>query len=733
MKTAQIISNWQEALQIEISFIKNKGSSKYRLINGVSLSSTDGFSYFFETARPLSIPPGTNVIIQWGHMELSAKLVSSDRNHIVLTLEKTIGDTVSDALLVYDPWQLLEELSNRLEEIKKDKKKRGRVHHTLKPAEETKHTPNSTNESFVKQLFIRSKSNAVTYVWGPPGTGKTYTLARVAANKYLVGKRVLILSNSNSAVDVLIYETFQFLLRKDKFKSGTVLRYGNTNMNDLALNEPVTSIQLLTETEPNLTSNLEKLKVQREQIKRDSGFSTNRRDTEDLLQMEQKILGLEEKLRRKEKKLLEDAKIIGTTLAKAASDSTIYDQDFDLVIVDEASMAYIPYIGFAASLGKRVIVCGDFKQLPPIAQSRHPLVHQWLRQDIFLEAGVTESIHLGKLHPQLLLLSEQRRMHPQISSFTNKHIYHSLVFDHSSVLEKREGIANRFPFPNTASVLIDTSGTGTFASIDPISKSRWNVWQLFISFQLITELLEGGTTSIGYITPYRIQAECMDILIEDLLFKEKQEADIISATVHRFQGSERDAIVFDTVDAPPFQKPGMLLTGTESDRLLNVAITRSRGKFLHVSDVSFMKDRMNMNNTVRKLIMHQLDQKKRVPHSAIGKWIKHQHPRVKWIHSHNLDTLKMDIKLAKQSIIIGVNGETLNDQWVTLLNERKNIIEYTTTFNQNVQFPYIIFDDQILWIGQPFESMKIHNPPLVSVRIESEAFIKRFKQLVNSQ
>ena len=64
---------------------------------------------------------------------------------------------------------------------------------------------------------------------------------------------------------------------------------------------------------------------------------------------------------------------MGATLAKAASDSALYEQDFDVVILDEASMAYVPQAAFAATLGKRVIICGDFKQLPPIASSRDPL------------------------------------------------------------------------------------------------------------------------------------------------------------------------------------------------------------------------------------------------------------------------------------------------------------------------------------------------------------------------
>ncbi|PAF11649.1 hypothetical protein CHH61_26180, partial [Shouchella clausii] len=60
-----------------------------------------------------------------------------------------------------------------------------------------------------------------------------------------------------------------------------------------------------------------------------------------------------------------------------------------------------------------------------------------------------------------------------------------------------------------------------------------------------------GSRSIGYVTPYRAQAILMETLLSDLYLTELQDADIISATVHRFQGSERDVMLFDTVDSYP--------------------------------------------------------------------------------------------------------------------------------------------------------------------------------------
>ena len=80
----------------------------------------------------------------------------------------------------------------------------------MDPSMPAKH-PVEKIKSNVHELVLRSKYNPVTFVWGPPGTGKTYTLARVAANKYFQKKRVLILSHSNQAVNVLISEISHFI------------------------------------------------------------------------------------------------------------------------------------------------------------------------------------------------------------------------------------------------------------------------------------------------------------------------------------------------------------------------------------------------------------------------------------------------------------------------------------------------------------------------------------------
>lgn len=94
---------------------------------------------------------------------------------------------------------------------------------------------------------------------------------------------------------------------------------------------------------------------------------------------------------------------------------------FDVVIFDEASMAYIPQIVFAASLAKKHFVCmGDFRQLPPIVQSSGTSP---LNADIFQYCGITSAVDNGRNHKWLCMLDTQYRMHPCIADFASQMMY----------------------------------------------------------------------------------------------------------------------------------------------------------------------------------------------------------------------------------------------------------------------------------------------------------------------
>ena len=240
------------------------------------------------------------------------------------------------------------------------------------------------------------------------------------------------------------------------------------------------------------------------------------------------------------------------------------------------------------------------------------------------------------------------------------------------------------PFAGQASILIDTSFSGENCGLERGSHSRMNPWQLLLSFQLIHEAFIGGARSIGYVAPYRAQAQFMELLLEDVYQQERQTADIISATVHRFQGSERDVMIFDTVDSYPQSRAGMLLTGKDSERLINVAITRTKGKFIHVCDTQFVKQNVYRSKTLRQLVDYQIEKQQMVQMNAIGYWIKHQHPRLQWMHARKIEKVFKDITAAKQEVILALpNSFTLSEAWITMLKNCPSTLKITIISDKN--------------------------------------------------
>ncbi|MCA1034767.1 AAA family ATPase [Bacillus infantis] len=731
--TKRYIAEWQKALQSEIQHMKNYGSSKYSLHNGILISSHEGFVYFFETESALHVPIGSQVKISWGHKKAEGRILSSEGRNIIVSADQYLGEELQYASLHHDPWELIDQLIQRLDDIKKSKTKRLRIKKLMDPSMPAAH-PGGKAKSPVHELILRSKYNPVTFVWGPPGTGKTYTLARTAANKYFKKLKVLVLSHSNQAVDVLMAEIASFSSRKSETKDGDILRYGTRSSSEAHAGGLFHSDRLIEKHHPDLADKKSQLMEEKRLLKSDLGRSFSKRDSEKLVEIETKLAAVLEKIRKKEIEYVKDAGIIGTTLARAAGDPAIYESPFDLVIVDEASMAYVPQAAFAASLGKRIIICGDFKQLPPIAASRSELAVKWLKEDIFHHSGAASAVGNGQMHPHLFLLKEQRRMHPDISAFTNKHVYHSLVTDFEGTAELREGISKLNPFKNMASIMVDSSEMGKYGVKDNNSGSRSNLLHLALSFQLIHEAYLDGARSIGYATPYRVQASLMEQFMEEVYSSEAAAADIIAATVHRFQGSERDIMVFDTVDSFPFEKAGMLMTGKDSERLINVAVTRTRGKFIQVGDIRFIKEKVYTGKTWRKLAEHQLKMDQAVTPSSIGRWIRNQHHALQWIHSRKTGKVENDLLQAKSAIIISLPAtHALDEEWTKIVNgmtgkasvtlisdKRHETLKHAAFVQKDVPFPFISIDSSILWLGMPFCRHEGIRPPYIAVRFLSE-------------
>lgn len=71
-------------------------------------------------------------------------------------------------------------------------------------------------------------------------------------------------------------------------------------------------------------------------------------------------------------------------------------------------------------------------------------------------------------------------------------------------------------------------------------------------------------------------------------------------TIHQFQGSEADIVIFDVVDGRGRKKLGQLLRDDAGVRLVNVAITRARGKLILLADRKWYQ--MNVHRSENPLL-----------------------------------------------------------------------------------------------------------------------------------
>jgi hypothetical protein len=77
-------------------------------------------------------------------------------------------------------------------------------------------------------------ANDIFYLWGPPGTGKTFTLSRVSDLLFAAGKKTLICSNTNQAVDQVLYALCKALKPQDPvMEAGQIVRIGKIAFEDL--------------------------------------------------------------------------------------------------------------------------------------------------------------------------------------------------------------------------------------------------------------------------------------------------------------------------------------------------------------------------------------------------------------------------------------------------------------------------------------------------------------------
>jgi superfamily I DNA and/or RNA helicase len=174
------------------------------------------------------------------------------------------------------------------------------------------------------------------------------------------------------------------------------------------------------------------------------------------------------------------------------------------------------------------------------------------------------------------MLDVQYRMHPAIGSLVGRLFYGGRLV-HAGT--NTDAIAARPPFPGNAVVVVDTKSR---CERSVKGSSRVNAVSAETTAELAAEAVRGGSTSVAVITPYAAQAS----EIRRLLAARRLGDAVECSTIHRFQGRECEVVIIDLVDAAPM-RPSALVG--DAPNLLNVSISRARGKLVIVADVAYFE------------------------------------------------------------------------------------------------------------------------------------------------
>jgi len=391
----------------------------------------------------------------------------------------------------------------------------------------------------VQQIAVLGALDAVDLylIHGPPGTGKTKTLARYVVEEVNRGSKVIACCPSNVAVDNLLRELHTIKENMEVCRIGI-----NEKMQDDA-----TEFSLEAQIASRNTTHIV--------------YAT--------------------------KKIIEGSKVILATTAGISEYQAwkhltkLHEQGQSFVVViDEAAQATEPMCWIPLKIASKLVLAGDHMQLPPTVKC----------EDVKKDLGVTMFERLfdvyGNDPKHTTTLIEQYRMCPTIMGWTSDEMYEGKLQAASVVLERTlmysrwaEIKSLNLPEVNFLAtkdmIMIDTAKQDK-KEADDTGYSKYNPGEVEIIHVLVLLLTKViAAESIGIISPYRSQVE---LLRRKLIEKGKLKVKV--STIDGYQGREEDIIIISMVRSNDIGEIGFL----GDDRRINVAVTRARMQVIIVGD-----------------------------------------------------------------------------------------------------------------------------------------------------
>ncbi|POS76833.1 hypothetical protein DHEL01_v204781 [Diaporthe helianthi] len=438
------------------------------------------------------------------------------------------------------------------------------------------------NDSQRDAIRFALASREIALIHGPPGTGKTHTLIELILQMIKRGLRILVCGPSNISVDNIVER-----LSPHKIP---IVRLGHpARLLPSVLNHSLDVLTRTSEAGQIVKDVRDEMDAKQASIKK----TRNGRERK-AIYMDLKDLRKEYRIREKGciSNLVKGSKVVLATL-HGAGGFQLRNEEFDVVIIDEASQALEAQCWVPLLSAKKAVCAGDHLQLPPTIKSLNTKTKTTAKEGGKVPKGATLETtlfdRLLELHGPSIkrMLTTQYRMHDKIMRFPSDQLYESKLIAADAVQDR---LLKDLPYDvevcddtTEPLIFIDTQG-GDFpekedeedtpknakASLRGDSKS--NEMEALLVKQHVRALVDAGvkTDDIAVVTPYNAQLSTL----------KEEFPGIELGSVDGFQGREKEAIIVSLVRSNSNGEVGFL----GEKRRLNVAMTRPKRSLTIIGD-----------------------------------------------------------------------------------------------------------------------------------------------------
>lgn len=622
------------------------GAEVAHLGEGTRLSVVgSGSVYRFNVSGPLDASDGDPILFRTEDREVEGAFLSCEDRVVQLTLVDDLGAYVpaGGELLLDAPWMIarLRERVREAFEIGVETPRLFNLPNALRtlgigeitvasagltPDFENDRRPLNEAQEHALGIALRSPLSIIA---SPAGTGKTLTFGALIEACYRAGLRTLVAAPSNVALDLVLLQACERLEGDEEFTKAAVLRLGSEAGDSLrtAYGSQVILDDVIARLRPKLQARLAKAQAD---VDAAAAALTQRRATspcddaeirlrrEALSSARAHLREVRREARDYGRSLTGSARVVGATLARVFLDPTL--GGFDVVIIDEASMAHGPAVFLAAGLARRhVVIGGDPFQLAAPVRSKGPHRH-WLAEDVFQRLDVLNSIRHDEFVPYLTQLTEQRRSAPDICGLLGS-VWYGPSLQTAPEVIRRERARTNLLFGTAALCFIDTSSLGAKA-YHPWGRTFANDQHASLIADLVAYLGSAGElpdvapdgSEVLIMSHYRGQVAA----IRRHLGAEFRGRGVGVRTVHRAQGAEASTSIFDlTLTRNLRTSVSSVMTATrpehEGSRLLAVAASRARSRLIVLGDMEWVERSVATESVLGRLCAHLMEYGQEIP------------------------------------------------------------------------------------------------------------------------